>query len=56
MIVGPEAIRRELVLEYWRTKVPTSEIAAAMGIDEVEVCAIINGENGDGDVRHDTAR
>lgn len=42
MIVGPEAIRREIIAEYWRNLVPTSEIARAMGIGEDEVCRVIN--------------
>ena len=41
-IVSPEAIRREVIAEYWRTKVPTTEIARAMGIDEAEVCRVID--------------
>lgn len=36
-----DRVRAEVVLEYWRTKTPTSEIAQRMGIDEAEVCRII---------------
>ena len=54
-IVSPEAIRREVIAEYWRTKVPTTEIARAMGIDEAEVCRVIEEIEGDGNVREDTA-
>lgn len=50
-IVGPEAIRRELIAEYWRVKVPTTEIALAMGIDEADVCRVIEELEGDG--KHD---
>jgi DNA invertase Pin-like site-specific DNA recombinase len=37
----PEAVRRELILEYWRTGVPTSEIARGLKIDEADVCRAI---------------
>jgi hypothetical protein len=47
IIVGPEAIRRELIAEYWRVRVPTTEIALAMGIDEAEVCRVIEELEGD---------
>lgn len=47
-IVSPEAIRREVIAEYWRTKVPTTEIARAMGIDEAEVCRVIDEIERDG--------
>jgi hypothetical protein len=40
-MIGPEVIKRELIAEYWRVKVPTTEIALAMGIDEAEVCRVI---------------
>ena len=54
-IVSPEAIRREVIAEYWQTKVPTTEIARAMGIDEAEVCRVIDELERDGNVRKDTA-
>ena len=54
-IVSPEAIRREVIAEYWRTRVPTTEIARAMGIDEAEVCRVIDEIERDGNVREDTA-
>jgi DNA invertase Pin-like site-specific DNA recombinase len=37
----PEAVRRELILEYWRSGVPTSEIARGLKIDEADVCRAI---------------
>lgn len=42
IICGPDAIRREVIAEYWRNLVPTSEIARAMALDEAEVCRVIN--------------
>jgi hypothetical protein len=37
----PELVRRELVLERWRSGQPTSEIARVYGMDEACVCRII---------------
>lgn len=55
-ISSPEGLRREVIALYWRDKVPTTEIARAMGIDEAEVCRVIEEIEGDGNVREDTAR
>lgn len=55
-ICSPAALRREMIAEYWRTKVPTTEIARAMGIAEDEVCRVIDEIERSGDVRENAAR
>lgn len=42
---SPERLRAEIILLHWKVdRMPTSEIARVMGIDEEEVCRIIEQE------------
>lgn len=42
IICTPDQLRREMIAEYWRCLVPTSEIARVMEIDEAEVCRVVD--------------
>lgn len=53
-MTGPEQVRRELIAQHWRGGMPTSEIARELGIDEGEICRVVEEIEGDGNVRDDT--
>lgn len=46
-MTGPEEIRRELIAHHWQAGMPTSEIARQLGIDEAEVCLVVEEIEGD---------
>jgi DNA-binding Lrp family transcriptional regulator len=52
--VGLEQIRRELIADYWRGGMPTTEIARAVGIDEAAVCRVVEQIEGDGRCKGET--